>query len=254
MMRYSLACLLLLGIITIYLPSSIYAGSPPKGFTSIFNGNNLDGWKIPKGDNGHWKVLKGVIDYDAKSEAKGDKALWTKKSYGNFILRIDWRLKKLPGYKNKIPIILPDGSYKKDKNGRVIKLDLDDVDSGIYLRGRGKSQVNIWKWPVGSGEVWGYRTDPRMPASVRAGVTPKKRADRPQGEWNTFEIKMVGDRLWVKLNGQEVITKAKLPGVPRRGAIGLQHHGRWDARNKRWRVSPSLVQFRNIYVKELPGS
>ena len=39
--------------------------------------------------------------------------------------------------------------------------------------------------------------------------------DKPRGEWNTFEITMKGDRLWVKLNGEEVIKDAQLPGVPR---------------------------------------
>ena len=42
----------------------------------------------------------------------------------------------------------------------------DAGDSGIYLRGSSKSQVNIWCWPIGSGEVYGYRTDEE--AAVRA--------------------------------------------------------------------------------------
>ena len=45
------------------------------GFTSLFNGKDLTHWKVPAGDNGHWKVLDGVIDYDARSEAPGDKNL-----------------------------------------------------------------------------------------------------------------------------------------------------------------------------------
>lgn len=229
------------------------AGDPPQGFKSLFNGKNLEGWKIPKGDNGHWKVIDGVIDYDAKSEAKGDKVLWSKKSFNDFVLRVDWRLKNEKGFEHPVPIIKPDGTIAVGPDGKQKTVVINDVDSGIYLRGQGKSQVNIWPWPIGSGEVWGYRTDSKMPAEVRAGVTPNKRADNPIGEWNTFEIKMVGDRLWVKLNGQEVITNAKLPGVPKSGPIGLQHHGRWDAKKGQWVVSPSLVQFRNIYVKELNG-
>ena len=35
------------------------------GFVSLFNGRDLSGWKVPAGDNGHWKVVDGVIDYDA---------------------------------------------------------------------------------------------------------------------------------------------------------------------------------------------
>ena len=52
-----------------------------------------------------------------------------------------------------------------------------------------------------------------MPPAVRAGVTPKRNADRDIGEWNTFEITMRGDRLTVVLNGEEVISDAQLPGV-----------------------------------------
>jgi hypothetical protein len=104
-------------------------------------------------------------------------------------------------------------------------------------------------WPIGSGEVYGYRTDSKMPAEVRAGVTPKKNADRPRGEWNTFEITMKGDRLTVKLNGEEVIQSAQLPGVPKQGPIALQHHGSFE--NGKWTGPPSLVQFRNISIKEL---
>jgi hypothetical protein len=54
---------------------------------------------------------------------------------------------------------------------------------------------------VGSGPVYGYRTDESMPAAVRAGVTPRTNADRNIGEWRTFEITMKGDRLSVVLNG-----------------------------------------------------
>jgi hypothetical protein len=224
---------------------------PAEGFASLFNGQDLTGWKIPEGDNGHWKVVDGVIDYDARSEAKKDKSLWTEKSFGDFILRIDWRFKLEPAYKNKdVPIILPDGSHLQYE-GKEVKIEIDDVDSGIYLRGRPKSQVNMWMWPIGSGEVYGYRMDAKMPPEVRAAVTPKKRMDKPRGLWNTFEITMKGDRLWVKLNGEEVITNAQMPGVPAEGPIGLQHHGSFDAKTGLWTGPPALVQFRNISIKEL---
>jgi hypothetical protein len=224
----------------------------PDGFTALFNGRDLTGWKVPEGDNGHWKVVNGVIDYDARSEAKGEKSLWTAKSFGDLVLRIDWRMKTdEPGFKWKVPLLEPDGSSKKDADGKEVKVEIEDIDSGIYLRGSSKSQVNIWNWPAGSGEVYGYRTDKTMPPEVRAAVTPKKRADKPRGQWNTFEITMKGDRLWVKLNGEEVITNAQLPGVAKEGPIALQHHGIWNAQAKRWNGPPSLVQFKNIYIKEL---
>jgi hypothetical protein len=225
---------------------------PPPGFTSLFNGKDLAGWKIPTGDNGHWKVVEGVIDYDARSEAKGDKSLWTEQAFGDFVLRVDWRMKTdEPGFVWKVPELGPDGDSRKDENGKEIKVEIEDIDSGIYVRGSEKAQVNIWRWPVGSGEVWGYRTDKKMPAEVRAAVTPKKHADKPRGEWNTFEITLKGDRLWVKLNDEEVITNAQLPGVPKEGRIGLQHHGSRNPKTGKWTGPPALVQFRNIHIKEL---
>jgi hypothetical protein len=62
---------------------------------------------------------------------------------------------------------------------------------------------------------------------------------------------MKGDRLWVKLNDEEVISNAQLPGVPKEGPIALQHHGSYNAKTGEWTGPPSLVQFRNIAIKEL---
>jgi hypothetical protein len=219
------------------------------GFTPLFNGRDLTGWKVPAGDNNHWRVVDGVIDYDAESQAAGDKDLWSEKSYGDFVLRLDWKIKATPFVNPNVYILKPDGGHKKDADGKDIKLAVPDSDSGIFLRGTSKAQVNIWAWPAGSGEVYGYRTDAAMPAEVRAGVTPKRSADRDIGQWNTFEITMRGDRLTVVLNGIEVITNAQLPGVAPRGPIALQHHG--SKRDGVWTSSPSLVQFRNISIKEL---
>jgi hypothetical protein len=232
------------------LPAADNTPTPPAGFEPLFNGKDFTGWKVPAGDNGHWKIGNGVIDYDAKSEAK-DKPLWSEKAYKDFTLLIDWRLKLEPAYKNKnVPVILADGSHLKDASGKEVKIEIDDVDSGIYLRGQPKGQVNLWMWPIGSGEVYGYRMDPKQPAEVRAGVTPKKRMDKPRGEWNTFEITMKGDRLTVKLNGEEVIANAQLPGMPPEGPLALQHHGSWNEKTASWNGPPSLVQFKNIYIKE----
>lgn len=218
-------------------------------WVSLFNGKDFTGWRVPEGDNGHWKVVDGVIDYDARSEARGDKSLWTQKEFGNFVLRVDWRIKETPYVNPNVPDILPDGTHRKGPDGREIRLSVPDSDSGIFLRGSPKHQVNIWCWPIGSGEVYGVRTDPKTPPEVRAAVTPRKKADRPIGEWNTFEITLQGDRLTVVLNGETVIENAPLPGLPARGPIGLQHHGSW--KDGRWTSPPSLVQFRDIRIREL---
>ena len=218
-------------------------------FVSLFNGKDLAGWKIPAGDNGHWKVVDGVIDYDAASEATGDKSLWSERSYRDFILRVDWRIKETPYVNPNVPIIRYDGTHKKDAAGKEIRISVPDSDSGILLRGIGKAQVNIWAWPIGSGEVYGYRMDEKMPAAVRAGVTPSKNADKNIGEWNSYEITVRGNRLTVVLNGQTVINAAELPELPADGPVGLQHHG--SKKGGVWTSPPALVQFRNISIAEL---
>jgi hypothetical protein len=88
--------------------------TPPAGFTALFNGKDLSGWKTNK--EGHWKVEDGVIVYDGKG---GN--LQTEKDYGNFVLHVDWKI---------------------DKGG----------DSGVFLRG--VPQVQIWQNKEGSGGIW----------------------------------------------------------------------------------------------------
>jgi hypothetical protein len=225
------------------------AQSPPAGFTSLFNGKDFTGWKVPAGDGGHWKVVDGVIDYDAESQAPQVKDLWTAAEYGDFVFRVEWRIKQTPYTNPNVPIIRYDGTHKKGPDGKEITIAVPDSDSGILLRGNSKSQVNIWCWPTGSGEVYGYRMDEKMPAAVRAGVTPKANADKDVGQWNAFEITMKGDRLTVVNNGVTVIENAQLPGIPAQGPIGLQHHG--AKKDGVWVSPPALVQFRNISIKEL---
>lgn len=235
-------------VLTMSLGSAAFAG--PQAPVPLFNGRDFTGWRVPQGDNGHWRVIDGVIDYDAGSEAPGDKSLWTEQSYGDFVLRLDWRITATPYLNPNVPIIRHDGTHKQNADGTDIRIAVPDSDSGVFLRGSDKAQVNIWCWPIGSGEVYGYRTDPKMPPAVRAGVTPVRHADRNIGEWNTFEITLRGSRLTVVLNGLTVITDAELPGIPARGPIALQHHG--ARRDGAWTSPPSLVQFRNISIVELP--
>jgi type 1 glutamine amidotransferase len=223
----------------------------PEGFVSLFNGKDLLGWKVPAGDNGHWKVVDGVIDYDAQSEASGDKSLWSDRAYGDFILHVDWRLKEAPYLNKNIPYILPDGTHARDIHGNPMRMTLPDADSGVFLRGDGRFQVNIWCWPIGSGEMYSIRTDPATAPDLRAAATPRTRADRPVGEWNHFEITVQGQTVKVVLNGKTVIPGATIPDLPARGRLAFQHHG---GKNKQgaWSGPPSLVQFKNIYIRELP--
>jgi hypothetical protein len=227
-----------------------HSASAADAFVPLFNGRDLTGWRIPEGDGGHWKVVGGVIDYDAQSESKSSRDLMTEKEYGDFTLRLDWRIKETPYINPNVPYILPDGSHARDVHGKEIRLPLPDSDSGVILRGDVKYQVNIWCWPIGSGEMYGVRTDGSMPAEVRAAVTPRTQADKPVGQWNSYEITVRGGTITVVLNGKTVIPGATIPGMPARGRIGFQHHG--GKANGIWNSPPSLLQFRNIEIRELP--
>jgi hypothetical protein len=184
-----------------------------------------------------------VLDYDGKAEHKtfAKNTLWTRGSFGDVALYVEWRLPSEPKSKPH-PIVLPNGDFVFDEKGkRKTTPGLDAGDSGIYLRGDPKCQANIWSQLLGSGEVNGYRTDRKLPDAIRKACLPTKRADRPFGEWNTFLITMQGDRMTVVLNGEQVIHAAKLPSVPSSGPIGLQHHG-------------DPVQFRHILIRPLDST
>ena len=231
------------------LDFSLLAQDVPQGFVSLFNGEDLTNWIVPEGDNGHWKILDGVIDYDAESEAEGNKSLLSSKTYKDFELYVDWRIKETPWVNPRVPIILPSGLHKLNENGEEIKINVPDSDSGILFRMPDGTQANIWCWPIGSGEVYSYRMNKNNPPAVRRGVTPKLNADNNIGEWNTFKITLLGEYLTVELNGKTVIEGAHLPGLPLQGQIGFQHHG--SKKDGEWTSPPSLVQFKNIYIKEL---
>jgi hypothetical protein len=133
---------------------------------------------------------------------KGGRNLATAKNYKNFELWVDWK-------------ITPKG------------------DSGIYLRGQ--PQVQIWDNPEGSGTLW---NNPKG----TPGKLPLVVADKKPGEWNTFYIKMVGDKVTVRLNDKLVVDDAKFiplgKAPPATGPIELQVHG-------------TPLWFRNVFVKEL---
>jgi len=218
--------------------------TPPPGFTSLFNGKDLSGWRGRPGGGGvfspyveakfspeerkakqaewdadrdlHWSVdtAKGEIVSDGKGVH-----LATAKAYGDFEFLVDWKL------------TAPGG------------------DSGIYLRSY--PQVQLWDPSSprdqksgahrGSGALWNNGAD-------NPGKWPLVKADKPIGEWNTMRIKMIGERVWVWLNDQVTVDGQKLDNFFERGqpllptgAIELQTHG-------------SEVRFRNVFVREIPES
>lgn len=210
------------------------------GHLALFGGPGFDGWKHLPGHVGHWTAEDGEVHYDGKATDKrrADQDLWTTKSFGDFHLIADWRLPKKPQMKGH-PVVLPNGDfvYLEGRKRKTFE-NLDAGDSGTYLRGSSKAQLNIWSQDLGSGEINGYRTDRKQPQEVRLECIPSMKADRPFGQWNRFEITMRGERVTVVLNGERVIDQARLPGIPAMGPIALQHHH-------------DPVQFRNLFIRKL---
>jgi hypothetical protein len=214
---------------------------PGEGFVALSDGSSFDGWKHLEGFEGHWVAKEGVISCDGKVKVKrgGERSLWTEKQFDDFILIVDWRLTREPVLK-PMNDFTDDGLIKRDKDGKRITHEvLNAGDSGIYLRGDRRAQVNIWCQPMGSGDINSYHKDASLPEAIRRATMPRLRADNPPGQWNRFVITMRGDRVTVVLNNKTVIDRAVLPGVADRGPIGLQNHG-------------DPIEFRNLFIKPLP--
>ncbi len=215
-------------------PAANVDGVRAAGFSQIFDGKTLAGWKSDPPNTDEWTAGNGILKLQGRPGVVPD--LWSAKEYGNFTLVFDWRWAGRGPQKFQ-PVVLADGTNGIGADGEPELVEIEELDSGIYLRGSTKSQVNLWNWPIGSGELYGYRTDPTTPADVKAAVTPKVKADRPPGDWNRTMITLIGDRINVSLNGRVVIENARLPEIPAQGKIGLQHHG-------------TSIDFANLWIKE----
>lgn len=213
-------------------------GEAYAGFKQLMNGKDLTGWKLTDAIKEVWSV--NGLNVTAKADVAGSNLdLWTEKSYKDFTLVADWKFITKPK-KKMVPNIAPNGEEPVlGADGKPEQIEVDEpADSGIYLRGSSKAQVNIWVRPIGSGDIRGYRVDKTLPMDIRTACTPKLVADAKPGQWNRFMITMKGDRCTVLLNGKTIIDNAQLPGVAAEGPIALQYHH--DA-----------IQFANVFIKEL---
>ena len=204
------------------------------GYTKIFSGSDLTGWKYKAAGEPNWFAANGILKHTGKKGETSD--LWTEQSYKDFTMVFDWRWAEA-GAKKMRPIILTDGTEKVGSDGQKEVVEIEELDSGIYLRGNTKSQINLWNWTCGSGEIYGYRNDPKQSPEVKAACTPKRNADFPVGQWNRTKITVKGQQVSVTINGHSLIESVTLNEIPAEGPIGLQHHGQ-------------AIDFANIWVKQ----
>ena len=191
------------------------------GFTTLFDGNTLRGWKLVGGHGPGYVVQNGTIV--CPKEDGGN--LFTEKEYANFVFRFEFLL--TPGANNGIGIRAPyegDAAYQ----GMEIQI-LDDGDP----------------------QYKGVIKPEQYHGSVYDAIPARTGFRKPVGEWNEEEITANGRRITVKLNGVIILDSdldmvkepkvlAKHPGMARTsGHIGFLGHG-------------SHVEFRNVQVKELP--
>ncbi len=240
-LRTLMASLALLG--------SAFGAQPPAGFTALFNGKDLTGWR--GGDTFDHRVLLAMPD--AERAAKID--AWTKSMTELKDGKPHWRAEG--------DVLVNDGEGKyatteKDYGDFELRLDYKiakGADSGVYLRG--VPQVQIWDTAIpdtkdtgyakGSGGLWNN-------TKGTPGREPLVKADNPVGEWNNLRVIMVGSRVSVWLNTKLVVDHAILENVyynkankvkpenwlpvPKHGPIQLQTHG-------------GATHWRNIFIREI---
>lgn len=216
MMLTRFVCLVLL-----LLPGA----APEDGFTPLFNGTDLTGWKVHGGKQSVWTVDNGLLVV----QGKGGGWLMTEKEYADFELRLEYRLPKQgnSGVALRAPR-MGDPAYE----GMEIQI-LDDAN------------------------YTGLKTSQHT-GSIYDVVAASKRAGKPAGEWNDMRITANGPKITVVLNDSTIVDanlqdhqdrskpdaekkQRAHPGLLRKtGHVGLQSHdGRVEFRNLRIRVMES---------------
>ncbi len=175
------------------------ADKDEEGFVSLFDGKSLDGWHLMNGAK--FVVEDGVIKHNT-----GNGWLRSDKEYADYILRLEFR-------------------FLKAKQ-----------DGGVFLRA-GKEGKD---WPDRKYEVQVENTR-RMATIFNAknnlNVEQTQKALKPTGEWNEYDIKVVGPRIEVRLNGELVSTTDSATGL-NLGYIGLQGES-------------GAHEYRNLRIKDL---
>lgn len=189
-----------------------------KGFVPLFNGKDLDGWVV-KGKAEGWQVKDGVIRSEG---AKGGDWIRSAKEYGDFILKVDWKI---------------------SKNG----------NSGVFIRVPDKSApwLNGYEVQISNAP----RDDLHCTGALYGYAAVKPRPDESPDKWHTFEVHCIGTKVKVIADGvtvvdvdQKTLTAPNEKGYtdpktkPLQGYVGLQ-----DAHSP----AGTYIEFRNVLIKEL---
>jgi len=208
-------------VLALLIITSAAAAEP--GFSELFNGKTLDGWRFVGSRGTGYFVEKGLLV--SAPDTHGN--LFTEAEYANFVFRFDFKLTE--GANNGIGIRAP---FEGDSAYQGMEIQILDHDSAVY---RGKLRPAQYHGSI-------YDVFPAKTGFLK-----------PTGEWNQEEISANGSHIVVTLNGTvivdadlstvtdpEVLTKH--PGLKKAsGHIGLLAHD-------------SRVEFRNLRIKKLESS
>ena len=112
------------------------------------------------------------------------------------------------------------------------------ANSGIGLRGRYEVQIL---------DDYGHPPDTHGNGALYARILPRENASRPAGEWQTYDIRLVGRQVTIILNGKKVIDRSEVEGLT---AIALDPHEA-EPGPIVLQGDHGAVQFRNIVVRPL---
>ena len=178
----------------------------------LFNGWNLEGWSIQNG--ARFSVLDGVLKLDG-----GTGWLRSDKTFADFKLVIEFRF--LEANANSGIFVRTGPTSKQDENGWP--------DNGYQVQ----CMDSLNGKPLATMIPYGA-----PPFDHKSELEALKRAYKPAGDWQTFEITATKETLEVKLNGVLVTTASNIKN--REGHIGIQgEHG--------------LLEFRKIEIHPSPG-
>ena len=165
-------------------------GNNSNSSNTIFNGENLNGWKVPQGNEkaGWYNVINNVLEIRSGPKKKGS-VLWTEKEYKNFEMELGFRF--------------IDGT----------------IDSGIHLRNSDQIQIGI------SGSLKRDMTcSPYIPGKGYPVEAKNIQKLLKAKEWNLVKIRAIGPKYTVWLQGEEVMNY-KSSSAKEKGPIGIQLHG-----------------------------
>ncbi|MGC9410648.1 ThuA domain-containing protein [Streptomyces sp. DZ1-3] len=185
---------------------------PETGYTPLFDGSSTTGWR-QAGPGGFT-----LADSTLTSEG-GMGMLWysAQEFTGDYSLKLDWRAAGDDNSGVFLGFPASDDPWTAVNNGYEIQIDATDSPDRT------------------TGSVYGFRS---------ADIAARDAALNPPGEWNTYELRVAGERLEIFLNGRKIndFTNTDPARSLRQGHIGLQNHGAGDE-----------VSFRNIRIKRDGG-